>query len=216
MSEIAETGAQQIAELLVDAVMVRKVAHLVLAGGRAAVPVIHALAEHSEVPWSKTHLWWGDERLVPASDPDRNDGQVESALAKMTGAHVHRMPTSAAQEPAAAYQAELRAHLANNSFDVVMLGIGEDGHVASLFPGRYDPDDPAEVREVSDSPKPPARRLTLTLSRLNNTRHLFLIASGPQKRSAIASARLQDPSVPVGRVRGIESTTFIVDLDGAP
>lgn len=214
MESLAARAAGLVAPWLRDAIAARGVAHLVLTGGREGTALTEAIAEQ-DLPWHQIHLWWGDERLVPQGDPDRNEGQVAIALRLMDGAQIHRMPTSAAADATREYAAELQQVIGSEPFDVMLLGVGPDGHVASLFPGLFDPEDEALVREVIDSPKPPPRRLTMTLARLNNSRHVLIIASGEAKRSAIEAARTKDHSVPVGWIAGIESTTIVTDLSDA-
>lgn len=205
---VAHDASLHVAHRILEAIAQRGVAHVVLTGGTDGNRVTNALAQMSEIPWDHVHLWWGDERLVPVGDVDRNEGHV--AAEQFPGANFHRMPSSADSDPVGTYRAELNA-LGQGPFDVVMLGMGPDGHVASLFPGRFDPDDCAAVREVTDSPKPPPRRLTLTLSRLNNCRHMVLLASGEAKKAAVEAVRAGAPGVPAAMVSGRESTTLFTD-----
>ena len=138
-------------------------------------------------------MWFGDERFVAPDSPDRNAGQARAAFLDAVGAtQVHEMPSTASaatlEEGAATYGDLLREH-GSGAFDVLMLGIGPDGHVASLFPGHpaLDVDDTVAVG-VSDSPKPPPARISLTFGALNRSTSVWFLASGEGKAEAVARA----------------------------
>lgn len=179
--------------------------HVCLAGGTVADDVHRAVAQRlpDVLPWSKLHVWWGDERFVAGDSPDRNDAQAEAALLDVLAldeAHVHRFPAAPSgplTDVARVYSRRV-AEQAPDVFDLVMLGAGEDGHVASLFPGH---DDPAfgDVVAVQRSPKPPAERLSLSSERLARTGECWVVASGSGKAEAIARA-WKDEQIPLGEV----------------
>jgi 6-phosphogluconolactonase len=217
--DLARTVAMHVAHHALEALTARGVAHLVLTGGGDGVAVTRELGAlgHS-LPWEFIHLWWGDERLVPKDHEDRNDAQVQEVLDALPGLRheqVHRMPVLGHESPALTYADEISSVLGDEPFDVLMLGIGPDGHVASLFPGRDLSGSGADVIEVSDSPKPPSRRVTLTMPRLKNSRHAFLFTSVQDKAEAVAGLRSGDHSLPVTHVRGISSTRLVVDTAAA-
>ncbi|MEJ7755686.1 MAG: 6-phosphogluconolactonase [Nocardioidaceae bacterium] len=146
-SAVAATVANRLVERLCALQAEGQVPSLVLTGGTIADQVHRELAQAGgDLDWSRVELWWGDERFVPRDDPDRNEGQVRTTFLDQVGvdpARVHPMPASD-QVPdiaaaAASYAEELARHTADSGddavFDIVMLGIGPDGHVASLFPG---------------------------------------------------------------------------------
>ncbi len=213
----------------------RGVAHVVLTGGSMGNAVMEQLSrraragELDEDAWSVTHLWWGDERLVPADDADRNDGQAEDAGLgdlPVPGKNVHRVPAGsgpdAAKEAAARYAARLAREAARGQaapvFDVVMLGMGPDTHVASLFPGHPQVrllDEPTAA--VPDSPKPPPVRVTMTVPTLCSSSAVWLVVSGADKADAVATAtRAQDePDVPASMVHGRRETVWWLDEDAA-
>lgn len=202
---------------------------IALTGGTIADQVHHELARlHAQagaVDWSRVDVWWGDERYVPSDDPQRNAGQARAAFLDAVGvdpARVHEMPAADGGHPdvasaAAAYGEELRTHGAG-VFDVVMLGVGPDGHVASLFPGypQLDVDDRVAVA-VTDSPKPPPERVSLTFGALNRTREAWFLASGEAKASAVAGALggadLHD--IPAAGVHGQDRTRWLLDEPAA-
>ena len=178
-----------------------------------------------DVDWSRVDVWWGDERYVAADDPERNAGQARAAFLDHVGidpARVHEMPASDAGLPdveaaAAAYGQEVRTH-GSGAFDVVMLGVGPDGHVASLFPGfpQLDVDDRIAVA-VTGSPKPPPERVSLTYGALNRAREVWFLASGDSKADAVARALGgADPhDVPAAGVHGQERTRWLLDRPAA-
>jgi 6-phosphogluconolactonase len=217
--DLARTVAMHVAHHALEALTARGVAHIVLTGGGDGIAVTRELgALGHALPWEFIHLWWGDERLVPRGDDDRNDGQVQEVLDVMPGLRreqVHHMPALGDHAPAASYQDEIASVLGDEPFDVLMLGIGPDGHVASLFPGRDLAGSDATVVEVSDSPKPPPHRVTMTMQRLNNSRHAFLFTSGDDKADAVAGLRAGDESLPVSHVRASESTRLVIDRAAA-
>ena len=159
--------AGELLSRLADAQAAGSVPQIALTGGTIADAVHREVARRSadsEVDWSRVVVWWGDERFVAPDDPDRNAGQARAAFLDAVGvdpANVHEMPSTAdaadVDDAAAAYSATLREH-GSGEFEVVMLGVGPDGHVASLFPGSpaLDVDDRIAVG-VTDSPKPPPR-----------------------------------------------------------
>jgi 6-phosphogluconolactonase len=210
------------------AVVQRGVAHIVLTGGGTGIKLLKHLGDHDEaIDWSKVHLYWGDERYVPADDDDRNDKQAREALLDHIGipsANVHAMPASDGEfgddidAAALAYEQVLAANAQRGAstpdFDVHLLGMGGEGHVNSLFP-----DTPA-VREtvrlvvgVTDSPKPPPRRITLTLPAVQRSREVWLVVSGEEKADAVAAAVSGAPAVDVPAAGGVgrEATVWLLD-----
>jgi 6-phosphogluconolactonase len=237
--QLAENVAARVIATLVSALSVRPVAHIVLTGGGILEQVMGALRELSSrdsVEWSRVHVWWGDERYVPAGSDERNDRAAFAALLDalpLDPAKVHRMPASyagfgdAVDAAAAAYAAELAAavpsdHAASGDdvphFDVALLGIGPDGHCVSLFPehpGVYEEE--LAVIGVHNSPKPPTTRITLTFRTLDAATEVWFIAAGAGKADAVALAlggagRVQVPSA---GPRGVHRTVWLIDRDAA-
>jgi 6-phosphogluconolactonase len=195
-----------------------------LTGGTIADAVHHELARlasgDSGVDWSGVDFWWGDERFVPGDSSDRNAGAARAAFLDAVGAdpsRVHEVGSSddfdTVAEAAEAYGRELRSH-GSGAFEVVMLGVGPDGHVASLFPGRPTLDVDEIAAPVTDSPKPPPERVTLALSALNRTRATWLVVSGSEKAHAVARAVAGD-DLPAARVHGAEETVWFLDREAA-
>jgi len=203
-------------------------AHVALTGGSMGTAVLRAVAEHpraADVDWSLVHFWWGDERFVPADDPDRNAGQARAALLNripVPPENVHEMAASDAglslDEGAAAYAAELArfgdAERAWPSFAVCFLGVGPDGHIASLFPDRPEITvTDAAVLPVRNSPKPPPERITLTRPVINASKRVWLVLTGAEKASALglALAGANYENVPAAGAKGRKRTVYFVD-----
>jgi 6-phosphogluconolactonase len=208
--------------------------HIGLTGGTIANLIyaeVARLGPSSGVDWATVVFWWGDERFVPEGSPDRNSGQAQAALLdplQIPAAHVHPMPsTGTADSPdegAEIYGDLLRQH-GVGEFEILLLGVGPDGHVASLFPGfpQLDRDD-AIALGVYDSPKPPPERITLSLPCLNRSREVWFLASGPEKAWAVSTALAEasqphgeasqphgEASLPASRVQGRLATRWFLD-----
>ncbi|MBY8887423.1 6-phosphogluconolactonase [Streptomyces sp. PTM05] len=204
---MAKAAAARLITRIVDAQAARGSASVVLTGGRNGNALLAALAEapaRDAVDWGRLDLWWGDERYLPEGDPERNVTQARQALldaVPVDPARVHPMPASDgghgsdADAAAEGYAAELAKaagpedHAGVPSFDVLMLGVGPDAHVASLFPEH------PGVREtertvigVHGSPKPPPTRISLTLPAIRAAREVWLLAAGEDKANAAAMA----------------------------
>jgi 6-phosphogluconolactonase len=180
------TVAEALATLLDDAAAARGRATLAIPGGRSPGPVLTELARIlTPFVRQRLHLLWLDERAVPRGHADRNDAPTLAAwqAGGPLPAHVHIMPTEAADLDAAAdtYAATLSEATAGNPLDVCLIGIGEDGHLASLFPDHPGLAELATVFAVTDSPKPPLRRLTLGLGPLSQARQRLVLALGGAK-----------------------------------
>jgi 6-phosphogluconolactonase len=198
-----------------------------LTGGTVADAVHHELARLSmsgdgvDVDWSGIDFWWGDERFVSRDSPERNARGARSAFLDPVGAdpeRVHEMGSSddfaTVAEAATAYGRELRAH-GGGQFDVVLLGVGPDGHVASLFPGHPALDVADDITvAVTDSPKPPPDRISLTFPALNRTPATWLVVSGSNKADAVARV-LGGEDLPAARVKGSEETVWFLDRGAA-
>lgn len=203
-----------------------RVPRVVLAGGSIIEELHRALAASpGAVDWSRVEFWWGDERYVESWSAERNCLAASRDLLGVVGAAaelVHVPPATDSGQPvqdaAATYAQEFPAE----DFDVVLLGMGPDGHTCSLFPGRSD--DVLSARDavaVVDSPKPPALRLSMTPARLSRSTVVWLIASGSAKAAAVGSALAPpggtvDPvEVPAVAPRGREATVWWLDQDAA-
>ncbi|MFT8648855.1 MAG: 6-phosphogluconolactonase [Bifidobacterium psychraerophilum] len=231
-----------------DRIATQHRADIALTGGTDGNAVLRHIASNplnEAVDWSCVHLWWGDERFVPADSDDRNAKQAREAWfgdlvsqGLLPESHIHEMPADQRkpQEIAVAnpeendhlldqaantYQQELIRELGDNpAFDVAMFGVGPDGHFASLFPDFpqvviNDPD--VFVTGVSDSPKMPPLRLSLTVPFIRRSRKLWILASSPRKAPAVHSAlsSVNNPHVPSSFASGTQETLWLLDEEAA-
>jgi 6-phosphogluconolactonase len=231
---LADASGARLLTGILDAQALRGEAHVVLTGGTmgsAILSSLGALPARDAVDWGRVHLWWGDERFLPDGDPDRNETQNREALLDalpLDPRKVHRMPgpdgpdgddvDAAAQR----YAEELAACApdggASPVFDIMLLGVGPDAHVASLFPGHPDQlTSGVSAAAVRNSPKPPPTRVTLTFEALNRSERVWFIVAGADKAHAVAvsvaGAGPQESSA--AQVRGIQETVWLVDADAA-
>jgi 6-phosphogluconolactonase len=197
---------------------------LALAGGSTPRRLYQRLAE-ATLPWDRIHLYWGDERFVPHDHPKSNVRLVRETLLDgldLPAAHVHPMPITGTSDDAAAdYAGTLHQAFADraHTFDLALLGMGADGHTASLFPeDDPSPDEPAWVRAVSAPPRHAiSQRLTCTLPVFNDTRHALVLVSGASKREAVRAALYdRDSSLPIARIRPREQLTWLLDEAAHP
>lgn len=185
---------------------------IALAGGATPQPLYAALARHAYA-WDEVDAFMGDERCVPLDHPDSNFGKAREALLSKVPARAHPMPGETCD--ADAYERTLRERFGDEipSLDLVFLGIGEDGHTASLFPG-----DPAlEERErwVARVDRPDHPRLTLTLPVLNSARAAMFLIEGDAKRDAVRRLLEGDPGIPAARVEA-DRVLVVTDRAAAP
>jgi len=240
---LAEAVAARLLTRLVDVQSVRDTTHLVLTGGSVGIAVLAAAASspvRAAVDWSNVHLWWGDERFVPTGDGDRNETQAREALidslvesSGLPEQNVHPMAgpdrVGSPEESAAAYADELARHAEATTpageptgadvpaFDVLLLGMGPDGHVASLFPGHEALHATGSAVGVHGSPKPPPERVSLTYDAIGRAREVWVVAAGEQKAAPVADALAGAPAeeVPAAGVSGTELTLWLLDTAAA-
>lgn len=235
---LAQTAAARLITRLVDAQAARGSASMVVTGGSIGIAVLAALADspaRDAVDWRRVDVWWGDERFLASGDADRNQTQAQSALLDrlpLDPARVHAMAASdgidgpdveAAAERYADELAQVAAATGAGrtsvpSFDVLLLGVGPDAHVASLFPEH------AAVHEqertvvgVRGAPKPPPTRITLTLPTICTAEEVWLIVAGTDKAQAVGlSLRGPGPiQAPAGAVSGRRATLWLLDRAAA-
>ena len=226
---LAEIVAARLLSRLVEVQAVRGHASVVLTGGGVGIASLQAVrrspARHA-VDWRRVDVWWGDERFVPADDPERNELQARRALLDhldLDPARVH--PIGARGGPdgddvdaaAARYADELRAAAPAGadvpSFDVLLLGMGPEGHTASIFPESPAAHDERTVVGVHGCPKPPPHRVSLGFSALQAAREVWVVAAGREKApmAALALAGAGRVQVPVAGASGRAQTLWLLD-----
>ncbi|AJT40870.1 6-phosphogluconolactonase [Psychromicrobium lacuslunae] len=245
---LAATTAARLITKLLDVQNERGEATVVLTGGTVGIATLKAVADSAAclaVDWSKVNFWWGDERFLPADDADRNARQAEDVLLSKIGVdpeRVHRMGSSDefadSQAAAERYAQQLALAAAAEHpdedpegldttaivwqalprFDVLLLGIGPDGHIASLFPemaGIRVND--ALVVGVENSPKPPPSRVSLTLPTINSAQEVWMVVAGEDKAGAVglALAGANPVQVPAAGPAGRIKTLWLLDQDAA-
>ncbi|GAA3745225.1 6-phosphogluconolactonase [Leifsonia bigeumensis] len=233
---LASAVAARFYETIGGILETKPVAHIVFTGGTVGGEILAAIGasgQRDSLDWSRVELWWGDERWLPAGDPERNDTLADDGLLAglvaqglLAPARIHRLPASDGpldlDAAAGSYAAELSRSARKGEpvpdFDLLFLGVGPDGHVASLFP-EYDGIRVTEptVVAVRNSPKPPPERLSLTLPAINRADRVWLCLAGADKAPALglALAGANTVEVPVAGVSGRVRTIFFLDRDAA-
>jgi 6-phosphogluconolactonase len=229
---LVDAAGDRLVDAITDAIEKRGRAQIVLTGGGTGVNVLKRVGERGEkIDWTKVHLYWGDDRFVPEDDDERNDKQAREALLDhidIPAANVHPISASDGEfgddldAAARDYEQVLAANADDGepapNFDVHLLGMGPEGHINSLFP-----ETPA-VREtnrlvlgVPDSPKPPPRRITLTLPAVRCSREVWLVVSGAAKADAVAAAigGAKPVDVPAAGAVGRDATVWLLDEEAA-
>jgi 6-phosphogluconolactonase len=229
--ENAETLARNAATWLCDLAQASERTFAVcLSGGSTPQRLYELLGEAaiaSRVPWSRVHWFWGDERFVPHDHRDSNYRMVHDALLSRVGVpkdNIHAVPTEglSPEQAAAAYEATLKRFYGAEIivpdrplFDVTLLGIGEDGHTASLFPGQPALEERRRwaVEVIGAKAEP---RITLTYPVLDSSREAAFLATGEEKRGVVARAQAGDRTLPAGRVRPVGRLHWFTDRAAAP
>ena len=223
---VAERFVTKLSKLLLD----NPIVDVILTGGSMGSAVLAAVRvspDRDSVDWSRIRFWWGDERWLPKGDPERNETQAREALLDHLGLDESAIHAFAASDDgieldaaALAYAEELKANAAAGAdlpkFQITFLGVGPDGHIASLFPERSGiREKDATVIAVRNSPKPPPERLSLTLPVINSSERIWLVLAGPDKASALGLtlAGVSSAEVPAAGANGVRRTDFHVDSE---
>lgn len=233
MSEVitladGDTVAQSVARALRErvigllAVESERNMQICLTGGGIANRMYRQFAgqQTEQIDWTRVEFWWGDERYVPTEDPDRNAGQTLAILAgtiALDAAKVHPMPSADGSADLSQAAMQYAEELGETRFDVCLLGMGPDGHVASIFPGHPSFETPSSstVIAVRNAPKPPPSRLSITIPVINSATEVWLLVSGAEKAAAVRRALNGDPSLPAAQVCGAQRTMWWLDQPAA-
>jgi 6-phosphogluconolactonase len=233
---LARAVAAALVARLAAAQAVHGTASVVLTGGGIGTAVLERVADlvrepaRERVDWTAVDVWWGDERWVPADDADRNELGARRALLDAAGVpaeRIHAVPASddgfAEPEDAAAWYAEQLAAAAPEGrplprLDLLLLGMGPEGHVASIFPGTPAVSDECTVVAVRNCPKPPPTRVSLGFAAINAAEEVWLLVSGAAKAPAVARALTGDVTpeeLPAAGVHGRRATRWLLDAEAA-
>lgn len=234
---LARDTAARVLEVLENAQGERGEATVVLTGGSMGTRVIGEVARSADaalIDWSRVNVWWSDERFLPGADPERNGVQAADAWddsLELDWDRVHPVAGAdemdSAQDAARDYREELAAAAESEGssaglprFDVALLSLGPDTHIASLFPGRQDVlREDESVFSVEDSPKPPPTRVTMSLGTINSAERVWLLVSGAPKAEALATVRrpgVTPVQAPGSAARGRQETLWLVTEDALP
>jgi 6-phosphogluconolactonase len=224
IAALSEAALGDILRILKDAVAKRERFSIALAGGHTPAKLYALWAEKykAQTPWSAVHVFFGDERFVPEDDLLSNYRMARETLLSQVSIpkeNVHPMPTNfpSPEKAAEAYEVELRKYFGENTpaFDVQLLGLGVEGHTASLFPGSTALDDTQHWVDAVTVPAEPPQRLTLTPVVLNQGLNTFFLVAGANKREILKALRAEpdsEPSkFPVGRVRPARGVVWYMD-----
>lgn len=220
--DVANQAATEILATLEKVLSVKTNAHLALTGGTVGILTLEVLSRQlsgANLDISRVHFWWGDERFVSSDSPDRNANQAKSALLdslEISTNNIHELPSTDGGLDLASARDQFDRHLLQvfgteqPRMDLTLLGMGPDGHVASLFPGKsYDED---RIVAVADSPKPPAQRLSFSMSLINSSEQIIFSVAGIDKAEAIDSVHKNpDCDLPAAKVSARGQTLWIID-----
>ena len=214
-AELLQEVTTQLIEVIETGLRVNGIFHLALTGGTLGSDLTRALVAnwnaHPEM-YQGLHIWWSDERFVERSSAEQNSSP---ALNSITNKNVtmHMLRASDEVENIDLAVEDYLAQLGETFMDLTILGLGPDGHIASLFPGAAHIDRLEKVIAITDSPKPPAVRATFTLSMINTSTLVWIIAAGASKADAVTKIIEGDLSMPASYIRAADHTRLIVDTD---
>lgn len=187
--QVVDTALDLVTQAAAQAIGAQGVFHVVLAGGSTPRALYERMVT-LQTDWSKWHVWFGDERCLPLSDTLRNSHMACSAwlaASSIPDSQIHVMHAELGAEAAALdYSRQLEGV---GPFDLVLLGLGEDGHTASLFPGHGNEHVPGDMVAISNAPKPPPNRVSLSARRLSNASRVLFLVTGIGKRTAVTAWR---------------------------
>lgn len=217
---VAQAAAEHFVGRLAELINQKSSVNVLLTGGTVGIATLSAIAQREDahlLDWSTVHFWWGDERYVAADSDDRNAVQARRALLSkiaISEVNVHEFPTTDTEltldQAEHLFSAEVKA--LNPHFDFAFVGMGPDGHVCSLFPGKPQPPDGALVIAEHDSPKPPAQRLSFSYEAMNSVDEIVFVVAGADKSAAVRQVFDETATaLPAARIKGKLKTIWFVD-----
>jgi 6-phosphogluconolactonase len=213
--ELLREITTQLLEVVETGLRINGIFHLALTGGTLGTELTRALVAHFNANpemYQGLHIWWSDERFVERSSSEQNSAPVQNVATNQNVA-IHTLRASDEVENIDDAVNDYLAQLGENFMDLTVLGLGPDGHVASLFPGAAHIDRLQKVIAITDSPKPPSIRATFTLSMINTSTLVWIVAAGASKAEAVTKIIEGDLSIPASYVRAADHTRLIVDTD---
>ena len=213
--ELSEEVTVQILASIERGLKLKNQYHLVLTGGTLGIQISEALVnEFNADPdgFTGLHIWWSDERFVPADSVERNAFPFHKTVVN-SKIVIHQVLASDVAKSIEESVSDYELALENVDIDLNILGLGPDGHVASLFPGVADIDDQRRIFAITDSPKLPPARVSFTMSTINSAQEVWIVAAGESKAEAVTKIIEGDLSIPASYVRGHSHTRLIVDTE---
>ena len=214
-AELTEEVTVQVLAAIEKGLKLKSQFHLVLTGGTLGVQIAEALVNEFNADldaFKGLHIWWSDERFVESSSVERNAFPFHTTVTNKN-ILVHEGLASDVAANIDEAVSDYALALENVDIDLNILGLGPDGHVASLFPGIADIDDIRAVFAITDSPKPPAARISFTMKTINSAAEVWIVAAGESKADAVTKVIEGDLSIPASYVRGNSHTRLIVDTE---
>ncbi len=220
-NELAQEATKRILEAMKKTLTKQDRFSLVLSGGKTPRLLYQMLGSHKELDWTRVDFFFGDERVVPKNSPDSNYLLAKQTLfdpLNIQSNQIYDIPTETSPtEAASQYHGKIHKFFAKNTagFDAVLLGLGHDGHTASLFPGNQalvDPSKPTPLCIAVEAPKPPSQRVSLTPFALNQAKQAFILVSGKEKAAAVSAALESDSEPSEIPVRAIDPSGRLVWL----
>jgi len=214
-AELTEEVTVQVLAAIEKGLKLKSQFHLVLTGGTLGVQISEALVKEFNADldaFKGLHIWWSDERFVESSSVERNAFPFHTTVAN-TNILIHEGLASDVAASLEEAVSDYTLALENVDIDLNILGLGPDGHVASLFPGIADIDDTRTVFAITDSPKPPAARISFTMKTINSAAEVWIVAAGESKADAVTKVIEGDLTIPASYVRGNSHTRLIVDTE---
>jgi len=212
VEEVRRAARERILDAAATAIAARGAFVVCLAGGDTPRD-LYAMLREAPTDWTRWQVYFGDERCAPREDPERNSRMAREAWldhVPVPAAHVHEIEAELGAEAGAAHYAQALRTVGD--FDLVLLGLGEDGHTASLFPGHDWGDTPGarDAIAVFKAPKPPPQRISLSASRLSRSRAVLFLVAGESKRAAVAKWRA-GADIPARAIRPAAGVDVLVE-----
>lgn len=216
---VALAAASDLFEFVQSKLKVQKRVDIAVTGGTVGIATLAAARDlpFNDLNLENLHIWWGDERYVGAASDDRNSNQATKAWLRtlnIPAQNIHEFPNSDSGLSVTDAAIEFEGEFIESKihFDLMLMGMGPDGHIASLFPDRTDPTSGRVVVAEEDSPKPPPQRLTFTYEEINRSQEIWFTVAGSDKALAVSTVFGDSPtSLPAGRVHGKEKTVWYID-----